>query len=220
MAALLGNPGQGVYAAANSWLDGFAAWRTASGLPTLAVNWGPWGQTGVATDFAERGWQTIPTEAGLRALSTLLTHGRVRTGVIPGEPGTWLNPNARESALFDLLTASIPQARTEQVDETDVRGQLEANEPGLLRRTALEDYLSTHIRAVLRLGGATLDSQTPLRALGFDSLLSLELRARLDKDLGIKLPSNFVWKYPTLAALATGVAEHLDLDLNDPRATV
>src|SRR5207302_3448626 len=66
MASQLGNPGQGAYAAANSWLDGFAGWRSAQGLPTLAVSWGPWGQTGVATDFAARGYRTIPTKRGIQ----------------------------------------------------------------------------------------------------------------------------------------------------------
>lgn len=59
MSSLLGNPGQGAYAAANSWLDTFAAWRTARGLRTLAIDWGPWGETGVATDFAARGYHTV-----------------------------------------------------------------------------------------------------------------------------------------------------------------
>ena len=32
-AALVGSPGQGAYAAANSWLDAFTLWRRAQGLP-------------------------------------------------------------------------------------------------------------------------------------------------------------------------------------------
>ena len=79
MASLIGNAGQTVYAAANAWLDGFAEWRAAQGLPTLAVNWGPWGETGAATDFAARGYTTIGTADGFSALSTLLTHDRVRS---------------------------------------------------------------------------------------------------------------------------------------------
>src|SRR6202012_814753 len=60
MSSLIGNPGQGPYAAADAWLDSFAAWRAGQGLPTLAVNWGAWGQVGEAPGFAARGYQTIP----------------------------------------------------------------------------------------------------------------------------------------------------------------
>ena len=41
-AALLGSPGQGAYAAANSWLDAFTQWRRAQGLPATAIAWGAW----------------------------------------------------------------------------------------------------------------------------------------------------------------------------------
>ncbi|MGA6159143.1 SDR family NAD(P)-dependent oxidoreductase [Stenotrophomonas sp. NPDC087984] len=215
MAALLGNAGQGAYAAANAWLDGFAAWRSAHGLPTLAVNWGPWGETGVATGFADRGYQTIPTEQGLGALGALLAHRRVQTGVIPGEPATWIPAAGRRSALFAPLLPGddTPVAARESTD--DIRARLAALPAGPARRTALESYLTDHIRAVLRLSSATLDPQTPLRSLGFDSLLAMELRVRLETGLNIKLAGNFVWRHPTLEALAAGLARQLGLDPAD-----
>ncbi|WP_432046136.1 SDR family NAD(P)-dependent oxidoreductase [Streptomyces asiaticus] len=210
MASLLGNAGQGAYAAANAWLDGFAAWRSARGLPTLAVNWGPWGETGVATGFAERGYQTIPTDEGLRALGALLAHRRVQTGVIPGEPATWIPATGRRSSLFAPLLPGddTPAATREGTD--DIRARLAALPAGPARRTALESYLTDHIRAVLRLSSATLDPQTPLKSLGFDSLLAMELRVRLETGLNIKLAGNFVWRHPTVEALAAGLAQQLE----------
>ncbi|MGW4076244.1 SDR family NAD(P)-dependent oxidoreductase [Streptomyces asiaticus] len=210
MASLLGNAGQGAYAAANAWLDGFAAWRSARGLPTLAVNWGPWGETGVATGFAERGYQTIPTDEGLRALGALLAHRRVQTGVIPGEPATWIPATGRHSSLFAPLLPGddTPAATREGTD--DIRARLAALPAGPARRTALESYLTDHIRAVLRLSSATLDPQTPLKSLGFDSLLAMELRVRLETGLNIKLAGNFVWRHPTVEALAAGLAQQLE----------
>ncbi|MGW5441845.1 SDR family NAD(P)-dependent oxidoreductase [Streptomyces asiaticus] len=210
MASLLGNAGQGAYAAANAWLDGFAAWRSARGLPTLAVNWGPWGETGVATGFADRGYQTIPTDEGLRALGALLAHRRVQTGVIPGEPATWIPATGRRSSLFAPLLPGddTPAATREGTD--DIRARLAALPAGPARRTALESYLTDHIRAVLRLSSATLDPQTPLKSLGFDSLLAMELRVRLETGLSIKLAGNFVWRHPTVEALAAGLAQQLE----------
>ena len=217
MASLLGNPGQGVYAAANSWLDAFASWRTHQGLPTLAVNWGPWGETGVATDFSRRGYETIPTDSGLLALQRLLSHGRVQTGVIPGEPSTWIPSGSRQSSFFGVLRPEIGPVAGKQADVPadgrDIRLLLGSLGPGVSRRTALETYLADHIRGVLRLGGTTLDPQTPLKALGFDSLLSMELRGRLESDLGVELASNFVWQHPTVSALAAGLAERMGLPL-------
>ncbi|WP_261877594.1 KR domain-containing protein, partial [Mycobacterium marinum] len=41
-AAMLGSPGQGAYAAANSWLDAFTHWRHNQNQPATAIAWGPW----------------------------------------------------------------------------------------------------------------------------------------------------------------------------------
>ncbi|WFB10697.1 type I polyketide synthase [Streptomyces sp. LX-29] len=228
MASLLGNPGQGAYAAANSWLDGFAAWRSARGLPTLAVNWGPWGETGVATDFAARGYRTLSTEEGLTALELLLRHRRTQTGVIPGEPDTWVPAAGRRSDFFGLFTRDDrPDGDGRPADaertgdggpprDDGIRARLQDLPVGLGRRAALEIYLADHIRAVLRLRATSLDPQIPLKALGFDSLLAMELRSILERNLEIQLPGNFVWRHSTVAALAEGLAERMGLELTPP----
>ncbi|SQD99868.1 MULTISPECIES: type I polyketide synthase [unclassified Parafrankia] len=231
MASLLGNPGQGAYAAANSWLDGFADWRCAQGLATTVVNWGPWAEVGAATDFAERGYAMIPVRVGLAALETLLVHGRRRAGVLPGEPGSWIPTAGRSSSLFARFVddehapsaaagsaVAVPGAGGAAAAVADGPGAvlagLRAVAPGLPRRTAFEAYLTEHLRAVLRLGQSVLDPDIPLRSLGFDSLLALELRSRLEPGLGISLPGNFIWKYDTVATLAAGLADHTKLPLD------
>ncbi len=58
-AGLFGNPGQSSYAAANVFLDELAAARFTNGLPALSVNWGPWGEVGMAATLHQRhveGW--------------------------------------------------------------------------------------------------------------------------------------------------------------------
>ena len=52
-AALVGSPGQGAYAAANSWLDAFTHWRRGQGLPATSIAWGAWAEIGRATELAE-----------------------------------------------------------------------------------------------------------------------------------------------------------------------
>ncbi|BCO67799.1 polyketide synthase [Mycobacterium intracellulare] len=58
-AALVGSPGQGAYAAANSWLDAFTRWRRARGLPATAIAWGAWAQIGRATAFGHVPWSGV-----------------------------------------------------------------------------------------------------------------------------------------------------------------
>src|SRR5262249_42999959 len=49
MAGIVGAPGQGNYAAANSFLDGLAAYRRAHGLAGSSVAWGLWEQASALT---------------------------------------------------------------------------------------------------------------------------------------------------------------------------
>jgi acyl carrier protein len=47
----------------------------------------------------------------------------------------------------------------------------------------------------------------PLRGFGIDSLMGLELRNRLEKALGFRLPATVMWSSPTIAALVDKLLE-------------
>ena len=66
------------------------------------------------------------------------------------------------------------------------------------------DVLAGHCRAAAaRVLGWTperIDTGAPLASLGFDSLLSLELRKRLESSLHVSSPT-ITWRFPTIDAL-------------------
>ncbi|WP_053161065.1 type I polyketide synthase [Streptomyces caatingaensis] len=63
------------------------------------------------------------------------------------------------------------------------------------------------VATVLRLGDAgSLDDETPLPELGFDSLTAVDLRNRLGADLGLRLPPALVFQHPTVTDLARHLA--------------
>ena len=84
-AGQLGAPGQGNYAAANTFLDALATWRHHHGLPAVSLAWGQWAQdSGITaalteqdrTRLARNGITPMPTPTALAALDTALTTTR------------------------------------------------------------------------------------------------------------------------------------------------
>ncbi|MFI9569757.1 type I polyketide synthase, partial [Streptomyces rishiriensis] len=80
-AGVIGGPGQGNYSAANAFLDAFAQWRRAQGLPTVSLAWGLWAESGgmIATmsesdqaRMGRGGVLPLATEDGMALLDTAL----------------------------------------------------------------------------------------------------------------------------------------------------
>lgn len=205
-ASLLGAPGQGSYAAANSWMDGLVAHRRSLGLPAVGINWGPWAEVGRAQFFADLGISMITPAQGLAAMQEVLSADRARTGVFALDARQWFQsfPAAAGSSLFARLQESI-------AIEPRTGGRIRAELDGLAaqeRPAFLAAAIADEIRAVLR-STEPIDHDRPMESLGLDSLMALELRNRLESSLGTTLPVALVWAYPTITDLAGALCERL-----------
>jgi acyl carrier protein len=222
-AALLGSPGQGNYAAGNAFLDGLAHHRRGLNLPAISINWGPWAEVGQAAAQANRGERlsyrgvgSIPPQQGIAALTWLLGQPATQAAVMAFDPRQWCQfyPHAAAISLLAQLAAPQQVEAPSAPDET-FRQTLLAESPR--RQLALlEDHIREQVARVLRLAPDRVDPQMPLTALGFDSLMALELRNRLEISLGLKLSVTIVWSYPTVAAQAAFLAG--ELGLSEPPA--
>jgi myxalamid-type polyketide synthase MxaE and MxaD len=63
---------------------------------------------------------------------------------------------------------------------------------------------------VLKLPEARLDATQPFGNLGLDSLMAIELRNRLEVELGVKLAASTAWNYPTLQELTAFARQRLE----------
>lgn len=67
MASVLGSYGQSNYVAANFYFDSLIHYRRSLGLPGLTINWGQWGQVGLAADIAHRAFKPFTVCQGISA---------------------------------------------------------------------------------------------------------------------------------------------------------
>jgi polyketide synthase 5 len=193
-AALVGSPGQGAYAAANSWLDAFTRWRRARGLPATAIAWGAWAQIGRATPLAEKADVAIAPDEGAYALEALLRHDRPCTGYAPITGTPWLTAFAQRSPFAEAFR-STGQSST---GTSKLRAELEELPPDEWP-TRLQRLISDQISLILRRG---VDPDRPLSEYGLDSLGALELLTRIETETGIRMP-------PTNITTIRGMAELL-----------
>ncbi|MGE8574271.1 MAG: beta-ketoacyl reductase, partial [Burkholderia contaminans] len=224
MAALITMPGQGNYAAANSFLDALAQHRRAQGKPGLSVNWGPWAEIGhAATDYGRRaheqlgalGVGTLPPELAIATLERLMASGVAQSGVAQIDWPTLFRVDAPAagSALFSELAQ--PAARQPQ-QETALLRQLHACAPRE-RVELIADTLAAMLAETLRLSGPdAIAPEQSLLDLGLDSLVALELTDRLTKVFGRPFRATLFFSYPNLQTLAQYVLNELSPSLPAP----
>jgi acyl transferase domain-containing protein/NADPH:quinone reductase-like Zn-dependent oxidoreductase/NAD(P)-dependent dehydrogenase (short-subunit alcohol dehydrogenase family)/SAM-dependent methyltransferase/acyl carrier protein len=213
--AILGSPGQANHAAANNFQDMLVHYRRSLGLPGLSINWGAWSAIGAAANVAitehvsHVGVATITPAEGLAALETLILSETAQATVVRTDWNQFLaSPRpASEQAAFAHLSTRPAGAATEQRTPVDQPVDLNALSGGA-RRQAAVDLVRSALLAVVGLDtDAKLDPYRALRDLGLDSLMSVELRNRLQAALGRPLPATLIFDFPTISALVDHICE-------------
>jgi len=192
-AALVGSPGQGAYAAANSWLDAFTHWRRAQDLPATSIAWGPWAEIGRATTFAEQAGDAIAPEEGAYAFEALLRHNRAYTGYAPVIGSPWVKEFAQRSPFAEVFQ-SIGKSRSGKSRFLAELEELEQDEwPTRLRR-----LVSEQVGLILR---RTIDADRSFSEYGLDSLGNFELRTHIQTETGIRISTADITTVRGLAEL-------------------
>ncbi|KND44528.1 type I polyketide synthase [Streptomyces stelliscabiei] len=222
-----GSADHAAYAAGNAYLDALAAHRRGRGLAATSVVWGIWSAEGggLATSDLERAL----LERGIPFMDPRLAVGGLQrvldddeTVVVVADVDwarfvpvfTSVRPSPLIADLPDVRALATAEDRTDpDPDAADGAAGLRRTLAGLpepeVRRTLLE-LVRTNAAAVL--GHDSADAVLPDRAfreLGFDSLIAVELRNRLNQVTGLRLRATVVFDYSCAAFLA----EHLRTEL-------
>ena len=215
MASLLGTPGQGNYAAANAFLDGLAHLRQKQGLPGLTINWGIWSNGTMATQLGssyrrliENGsMSTLSPEEGIEVFSMLFESDKTQVSVMPVNWSKFLAQIP--SDLTPSLLDGFKNLASDQKRRDDFLHQLRAASKEDQRRLLME-YLQSEIALVMGLPNAQqIEPRHRLFEMGLDSLMAVELRNRLQTNLGKPLRSTLLFDFPTLDALVDHFQKHV-----------
>ncbi|MBB4765018.1 type I polyketide synthase [Actinoplanes digitatis] len=221
-----GSGHQCAYSAANAFLDALAEHRRGLGLPATSVQWGPWAGQAHDTHQGElerRGLRLMTAGPALAALGRALS--REETTILVADMDWSLFAPAYSAARARPLLYSLPEAQhalrqdgpcpiTDGARPGELRRALLAVEPGRRRRELLVDRCRVEIGRVLKLDPARVDATAPFDSMGFDSLLSLELKKLLESAVEVALPATLAWRFPTIDALVPFLAERMGMALD------
>ncbi|WP_394848507.1 SDR family NAD(P)-dependent oxidoreductase [Pendulispora brunnea] len=198
LAGVLGSPGQSNYAAANSFLDALAHHRRARGLPATSLAWGLWATQSGMTSHLLAADQRRLDALGLVALSN--EEGLALFDAALAQPDALLVP-ARLRPLRSLR--AVPPRH---VPSPDARASSFKERLAVLseaeREHALLELVRQQAAAVLGVASpVAIETDRPLKALGLDSLMAVDLKNRLGLATSLRLPTTLLFDHPTPSAL-------------------
>jgi NADPH:quinone reductase-like Zn-dependent oxidoreductase/acyl carrier protein len=229
---LIGNPGQGNYVAANAFMEGLARRRRQSGLPALAIGWGPIADVGVVAESEKlrNSLQKLIGVKGMRAREALELLGQAL--VLPDTAAELavmtISPNdggfskerlpVLRSPTYQAFVSDRETAET-SADRIDLRALLEA-EPIETVRRKVSDIVTRQLANVLHARVEDISRVRPLGEIGLDSLMTLELVMDLESAFGFSISLVNSVGVLTVPALADEIIAQAGLDQDRDQVAV
>jgi len=217
-AGILGAPGQGNYAAANTFMDALAQWRRTQSLPATSLAWGAWAPEGGMTQelgeanlarMRRSGLAPLTPAEGLELFDLAAGFDEPLLIAMRIDIAT-LRARARDGAIPAVLAGLVRVHAKGAGEAADSLARRLAQMPESGWDDAVLDYVRDEVSVVL--GFAARSMVQPSRAfqeLGFSSLDAIELRNRLTKATGLQLPATLTFDHPSPAAVAEYVRSRM-----------
>lgn len=224
ISAVWGAGRQAAYSAANSFLEAWAEAARAEGRRAFSIAWGPWSEGGMGdadslAQLARRGLAALAPPLGLAALEQVLGAGPSNTILAQvdwrlfrqafeawGQRSFLEGMEGAEASASPVGATPILLARLLQLSPND-------------RKARLQSWLVEQCASILGLANpASLDPRKGFFDLGFDSLMAIGLRQRVELALGLVVSTTAVFSYPNIEALAAYLLQRLEPAAISPSA--
>ncbi|WSM09416.1 SDR family NAD(P)-dependent oxidoreductase [Streptomyces sp. NBC_01716] len=224
-AGVFGSPGQGNYAAANTFLDALAQRRHDEGLPAQSLAWGLWADTGGMAGglgdadlqrLRRQGMPALTSHDGLALFDAAAT--RPEPALVPMSLDLRVLRSGAAGEPPAVLRGLVPSTRRRAAtaDPAALRRELAAM-PAEQRERALGDLVLSLAASVLgHSGPEAVDPARDFLESGFDSLTAMELRTALSAATGVKLPTMAVFDSKNPANLARLLMTEMESGLTRP----
>ena len=218
IAALVGNPQQSAYVAANAYMEALARRRISEGLPALSIGWGAISDVGYLTRNKELSGMIRKMSGDVEFTSgqALASLGKILSLDAQNsvDPVVYVTPMKWGHAAKYFRTMSSPTYwKLAQLGansgsfhaETDLRSQL----VGLSQSEAenkLVEYIVKELSHILKIPIGEISENRPLTELGMDSLMGVEFLMSAEKALGDDIPQMTISSGATVRDMARKIS--------------
>ncbi|KAN0092149.1 BcPKS8, polyketide synthase [Hyaloscypha variabilis] len=218
-AGAVGNRGQAAYAAANCFLNAFAQYRNRLGLPTSSIDLTAVSDVGYLAENAERqaqvaenlGSETISEKEVLALIAAAIT-GRMKECNSHCITGLKINAETKDlfwvddakfkhlKAAADAETASL--STSSSTATVSLSSALKAAKDYKQATELISEGLMTKVSSVLMFPREEMDAAKPIVVYGLDSLVAIEIRNWITRELEASLQVLELLTSSSITALA------------------
>ncbi|MBG1268404.1 type I polyketide synthase [Nostoc sp. WHI] len=211
--AIWGAKEQGLYDAASHLMDALAHLRRLQGLPATTLNWALLAGNGIVSEEYEDwlkqiGMKEIPLDNAFQAMNAIMTSGKTQVLLADVDWVRFKNIYQFYGKKPLLEKLGLPEVAVKSIKESSSsRRFLEEVPPGE-RREHLFEYVGKQVATILGIKQMPDPNQGFLE-MGIDSLLSIELKNRLEKGLEVSLPASLIFDFPNITRLVDYLVEQV-----------
>lgn len=224
ISSLIATAGQGDYVAANSYLDAYAAYRNQMGLPTLAINWAAWKETGMAVDYNIDTDATIfkglSTLQAMNALEEILQRriSRIVVGELNYQHDFFAHLELSPVQFAPEVKEMITKART-RLKVVKNQGTKTTNHKDIKLLGKPDQNYTEMERSLALIWGETLgldevDINEDFYTLGGDSIIAIKLTNTIKSVTNTNVDTSDIFEHLTVASLAAHLSEKVEEEVN------
>ncbi|MCW5313965.1 SDR family NAD(P)-dependent oxidoreductase [Nostoc sp. KVJ3] len=203
--AIWGAKEQGLYDAASHSMDALAHLRHLQGLPATTLNWALLAGNGIVSEEYEDwlnkiGMKEIALDRAFKAMDAIIQSGQTQFLLADVD---WVQ--FKKIYQFQGNKPLLEKLGKTQISIKSVKKSsssrrfIEEAPPGE-RREYLFEYIGKQVATILGIKQIPDPNQGFLE-MGIDSLLSIELKSRLEKGLEVSLPASLIFDFPNVTRL-------------------
>jgi surfactin synthase thioesterase subunit/NADP-dependent 3-hydroxy acid dehydrogenase YdfG/acyl carrier protein len=212
---LIGLSGQGSYVAANAFLDTLANSRQRMGLPGMSINWGVIKDVGMVANkealekYARaEGFEPVSMRDAMDVFHAIYDSQHTQIGIVRLHPETMANyySSLSQTPYFKGL---LGKETIVQAKETRLLDKLAAAKSTEERIVMLEDLVTQMVSKIVKTPPSRIKASMTFKGLGIDSLMAIQLRNMLEKNIDMKLSVAMFWAHPSIHEYAMFLANSL-----------